>query len=187
MAGKTSAKVSKRKPIDWDAIERDKRTGAFTLRELEAKYGVDNATIARKIKRDRAADPTRWQEDLTEAVRQATSAKLMQATISKEVSKGQQNVSNSVQAAADVNMRVVLAHRARLIEVVESAEAAKATVMTLLSGVADIREAATAMGAIESWSRITKTVIDKEREAFGLNADTKPPASYEQCLQELGA
>lgn len=182
----TSAPSSKkRKPIDWEAIERDKRTGKFSLRELESKYGVDNATIARKIKRDRAADPTRWQEDLTEAVRQATNARLMQENISREVSKGQQKVSTAVLAAAEVNTQVVLRHRSKLAEVTAAADAAKAKVLAMLDTAADIREAATAMGAVESWARITKTVVDKEREAFGLNAQDKPPSSYEQSLQEL--
>jgi len=40
------AKLGRRR-IDWEAIERDYRTDKFTLRELEAKHGTNNATIAR--------------------------------------------------------------------------------------------------------------------------------------------
>lgn len=97
--------MEKRRKIDWDAIQRDYRTGHFTLRELEAKYEVNNATIARKIKRDG------WQQDLSEAVRQATNAKLISEMVSSEVSKGQQEISNTVLAAAEVNKQVILGHR----------------------------------------------------------------------------
>jgi hypothetical protein len=71
------------------AIERDYRTGRFTLRELEVKHGTNNATIARKIKTDRVTDPSRWQRDLAAVVRQTTNAKLIQEMVSSEVSRGQ--------------------------------------------------------------------------------------------------
>lgn len=102
---------TKRRRIDWEAIERDYRTGKFTLRELELKYQTDNATISRRMTADRKADPTRWQKDLTKVVRQATNAKLMAEVVSSEVSKGQQNVSNVIQAAAELNTSVILRHR----------------------------------------------------------------------------
>jgi hypothetical protein len=53
----TKAPTAKRRALDWEAIERDYRTGRFTLRELEAKHGTNNATIARKISKRLAAAP----------------------------------------------------------------------------------------------------------------------------------
>jgi hypothetical protein len=95
----------KRKRVDWHAIERDYRTGKFTLRELEAKHDVDNAQIARNKKKHG------WTQDLSTAVRQATSAILMAEIVSKEVSSAQQSVSNTVLAAAEMNAQVILRHR----------------------------------------------------------------------------
>ena len=46
-----------RRRLDWEAIERDYRTGKFTLRELEAKHGANNATIARRAA---MAGPRTW-------------------------------------------------------------------------------------------------------------------------------
>ena len=97
-----------RQKPDWEAIERDYRTGKFTLRELEAKHGVNNAQIARK-KKDLG-----WTQDLSTAIRQATSAKLIEEYVSKEVSSNQQAVSNTVLAAAEVNKQVILNHRTDL-------------------------------------------------------------------------
>ena len=56
---------------DWQAVERDYRTGKFTLRELEHKHGAANSTIARRAAREG------WSQDLSAAVRQATNAKLI--------------------------------------------------------------------------------------------------------------
>lgn len=74
---------------DWDAVERDYRTGKFTLRELEEKHGVFNSSIARKAKKDG------WTQDLRIAIRQATNAKLAGDLVSNFASEGAQNVSNS--------------------------------------------------------------------------------------------
>lgn len=42
----------KRKKTDWEAVERDYRTGKYTLRELEARHGANNGLIARKSKKE---------------------------------------------------------------------------------------------------------------------------------------
>ena len=100
-----SKPAKKRVKIDWDAVERDYRTGKFTLRELEAKHGADNGLIARNAKKNG------WTQDLSIAIKQATNAKLVEELVSKEVSISQQQVSNTVLAAADVNVRVIMGHR----------------------------------------------------------------------------
>lgn len=59
---------------DWAAVERDYRTGAFTIRELEARHpGTSRSAIDRRAKRDG------WVQDLSAAVATATQAKLAQA------------------------------------------------------------------------------------------------------------
>ena len=90
---------------DWDAIERDYRTGKFTLRELEEKHGAFNSSIARKAKKDG------WTQDLSVAIKQATNAKLAEALVSDIASEGAQNASMTVLVAAEVNKQVILGHR----------------------------------------------------------------------------
>ena len=102
---KSATAPAKRKKVDWPAVERDYRTGKFTLRELEAKHGVDNAQIARRKKAEG------WTQDLSDAVRAATNAQLMSAIVSTEVSNAQQNVSTTIMAAAEVNTQIILGHR----------------------------------------------------------------------------
>lgn len=100
----TINKPSARHKVDWQAVERDYRTGKFTLRELEAKHGPHNGTIARRANREG------WTQDLTDAVRQATKAALISDMV-EECSKAQQNTAVTVLAAAELNKQVILAHR----------------------------------------------------------------------------
>jgi len=104
-AGKAT---SKRRNTDWEAVERDYRTGKFTQRELADKYGVSHAAIG-KMARSR-----KWQKDLSAEIRQATNAKLVSELVAKEVADGSREVANAVLAAAEVNKQVILSHRSRL-------------------------------------------------------------------------
>jgi TPR repeat protein len=106
----------KRHRIDWEAVERDFRTGKLTQTELADKHSLDPATLSRQIKKDRKADPARWQQDLTTAVRQATNAALMTELVKSEVKAGQERVNLAVKAAAEVNTQVILRHRSDILE-----------------------------------------------------------------------
>lgn len=166
-AGKTTPPARKR--ADWEAVERDYRTGRFTLRELEAKHGPNNATIGRRAEREG------WTKDLSDAIRQATNAKVIAATVQQECSSAQQSAATTVLAAAELNKQIILGHRTALRELGEKAETARDTLMTLANSVADVREAATVMSALESYGRIVKLRVEKEREAFGINDTSQSP------------
>ena len=97
----TAAKTPGKRRADWDAIERDYRTGKFTLRELEAQHGVSYAQISRK------ATEHRWTKDLREVIKHATDAALLRET----VTNAQKDVTETVLVAAEVNKQVILAHR----------------------------------------------------------------------------
>lgn len=101
-AQKTTAKTSEKRPkTDWDAIERDYRTGKFTLRELESKHGVSYAQISRKAKEQA------WTKDLRDVIKQATNAALLR----ESVTKAQKDATETVVVAAEVNKQVILGHR----------------------------------------------------------------------------
>ena len=107
------AAVSARRSIDWDAVERDYRTGKFTQRELAEKHGVTHVAIGSRARKGA------WQKDLTEQIRQATNAKLVGDLVSSEVTKGYQEVTNTIAAAAEVNKQVILGHRQGLRAITE--------------------------------------------------------------------
>ncbi len=155
--------VADRKRVDWEAVERDYRTGSLSLRELGVKHGVDNAAIARKKKKEG------WTQDLTSAVRQATNAALIQEIVSTAVSEGQQSVSTAVMAAAEVNRQVIVGHRKALQQLESDALSARARLLALAEGAADVREAAAVVTALEASGRTLKLVIEGQRKAFGLD------------------
>jgi hypothetical protein len=100
--------------IDWPAVKRDYRTDRFTQVELAKKHGIAEATLSRKIKKDRKVNPDSWPLDLTEAVRQATNARVMAEMVKSEVIEGQEQVKNTVLAAAEIGAQVIIRHQSDL-------------------------------------------------------------------------
>jgi hypothetical protein len=112
-----------KKKTDWEAVERDYRTGKYTLRELETKHGASNSLISRKARNEE------WVQDLAIVIQQATEAKLIEKLteeqvvaqeVRKEVRKGAQSaqkVRNTVDAMAVVARDVILEHRTGLKEI----------------------------------------------------------------------
>jgi len=98
----------KRRRIDWEAVERDYRTGQFTLKELETKHGAGFSDISKRAKREG------WTKDLREVVRQATSAAVIAETTKTITKTSQTATTNVVLAAAEVAKDVILRHRAEL-------------------------------------------------------------------------
>lgn len=94
-----------RRRIDWEAIERDYRTGKFSLRELETKHRAGYADISKRAKKDG------WTKDLRDAVKAATSAALIQQITTTATTEAQQNTTDVVLAAAELNKQVILGHR----------------------------------------------------------------------------
>lgn len=104
-------KTPARKRVDWEAIERDYRTGQFSLRELEKKHGAGYAKISKRAKE------AGWTKDLGDAVRQATSAALIAQVATDRATKGQQATGDVVLAVAEINKQVILGHRTDIREV----------------------------------------------------------------------
>ena len=100
-----SAAPGKRRKVDYEALERDYRTGKFTLRELAEKHNLSHQAIAKRAK------PQGWTQDLGEQIRQATSAKLVANLVNQEVARSGQAVANTVLVAAEINTQVILGHR----------------------------------------------------------------------------
>ncbi len=98
---------------DWEAIERDYRTGKYTLRELATKHGPSHQAIAKQAKKNG------WTQDLSAAIRQATNAKLVDELVNQEVAKGGQAVANTILAAAEIGKNVIMGHRKGLAELTD--------------------------------------------------------------------
>lgn len=102
--------ATKEKQItDWDAVERDYRTSQMTLREMASKHGCSHGRIAQRAKREK------WNRDLSGAIKQATDAKLIEASVNSlltsKANQATQDLTNVVMVAAEANTQVILGHR----------------------------------------------------------------------------
>lgn len=153
--------------VDWDAVSRDYRATHLTLRELADKHGCSHGRIAQKAKAEG------WSRDLTEAIKQATDASLIKASVAElltsQANQATQNLTSVVMVAAERNAQVILSHRSRLAALHQDVETAKRKLMEIGDSVADIREAATLVQAVGNLATATKTLIEQERKAFQLD------------------
>lgn len=182
--------AAKSTKTDWQAVERDYRTGNFTLRELATKHGPSHQAIAKQAK------VKGWSQDLSVAIKQATNAKLVQDLVDKEVAKGGQAVANTVLVAAEVNKDVILGHRnglkritniqQKLLDQIEQAAANLPELEDVIemlrkpdeNGIDranDMMRRAMARGSLvddlKKLTEVDERVRKGEREAFGLDDD----------------
>jgi len=182
--------ASGKRRTDWEAVERDYRTGKFTLRELEEKHKAFTSSISRKAKKDG------WTKDLSTAIKQATNAKLTSDLVNTLVNEGAQDVSNAVLAAAEVNTRVILSHRKglqaitnvkrTLLNQIEQAAANMADLAEIIEMVRNpdgngidrandaLKKAMSRSALVDDLKKLAdvdEKVRKGEREAFGLDDD----------------
>jgi hypothetical protein len=196
-----------RQRVDWPAVERDFRTGAFTLRELASKYGCSHVAIGKHARQHS------WLQDLTEAVRAATNASVIASTAARvEVAKQAIQVTGTILAAAEVNRTVILGHRAdihearnlvfsllaelrnsamtddekdRLVDLLAGPDGAPDDVSAARRLVTKALGTATRIGGVKALADAIVKLQIAERKAFGLDADEERPKGT--FAEELGA
>lgn len=191
---------TRRKKTDWDAVERDYRTGNFSDAELAIKHGVARESIVRRRKSDQQKDPTTWAQDLAPQVRAATNALLMQETVAQKVTEGHTQVTGVILAAAEVNTQVILGHRKGLQRItaikdvlLDQIQAAAANLPDLVEVIEMVRnpdengvdkandalkKALARSGLVDDLKKLAEVderVRKGEREAFGIGSTDEPP------------
>lgn len=193
-----------RHKVDWEAVERDFRTGRYTLRELEGKHGVSYAQISRRSSKEG------WTKDLRDYIKQATDAALLR----ESVTNAQKDATETVLVAAELNKQVILGHRKDLSETRDVAssllqelsrgallEEEKELLAQILAGTGaepadEARARATVSKALSVTQRISSVkqladAFDKlqlaERRAFGLDekGEREPSSLADLATDEL--
>ena len=98
--------AEKRKPVDWDSVERDYRAGMLSLREIAAPHGITEGAIRKKAK------ALGWERDLTARVNEKVRNELVRnqyATENKERTEKE-----IIDTAAATVVQVVRNHRVRI-------------------------------------------------------------------------
>lgn len=189
---------------DWEAIERDYRTGKFSLRELGAKHAASYADIGRRAKRDG------WTKDLAQAIKQATSAALIKEITTRAATDAQQATTTVVLAAAQINKQVILEHRTDIADArqlrLAMIEELRATTLhpdrltALLAAVSDdmtdegrkiaqksLRDLMRLHERVGSMQRLEDCMLKEQtmaRKAFGLDDESLPAGDEVMALSE---
>jgi len=160
---------------DVTTLIREIRTGLMSWKEIGDRYGVTSQAVLqwaqrRKIKRG----------DLASEVSEATRAMVSGAASPAAIEAAS---TSAVTAAAAANLTVVLRHRADLQRLRDVHDKA----MRQIEEKAEVKfdgngDAVKFFSALESAARIVKLVIEKERQAHGI--DDAPPQTedYEAML-----
>lgn len=96
----------KRASIDWEAIEIHYRAGIRSLKDIGTEFGVSDAGIIKRAKRDG------WERDLKAKIQAKAAAKVSAALVSAEVSP-QTKLTEAVriEVESEVQARIELGHR----------------------------------------------------------------------------
>lgn len=160
--------MAERKQVDWEGVERDYSAGLLSLREIGAKYGVDEAYIRRKAKKND------WSRDLSAKI-QSKAEKIVRNELVRTEVRTEKAITEKeiidVNAQALVNVK--LNHR-------KSIKRVNDLVDTLFE---EIEELSTHKNADNLPTRVDMTKklmdtlrisIDKERQAFDIQDKTTP-------------
>jgi hypothetical protein len=175
----------RKRALDWEAVERDYRTGSLTLRELAGKHGCGHSAIANRAKRHG------WSRDLTAAVRAATSAALVNEAVTTAVNNGVteavQTVTNTVLVAAEVNKQVILGHRSDL----QTARAVANSLLAELRGAALLAEDEEMLAFILAGEGAKPEDLNRARvavqKAIGLGSRVSSIKALAEALTKLHA
>ena len=98
--------MTERKQVDWEGVERDYSAGLLSLREIGAKYGVDEAYIRRKAKKND------WSRDLSAKI-QSKAEKIVRNEIVRNEVRTENAITEKViiEANAQAIVNIKLAHR----------------------------------------------------------------------------
>lgn len=178
---------------DWELIEREFRTGRFSLTQLEKRHGVHRSNISRRAKK------YNWEQDLTDRVRERTQQKITKASLSPEAQAAFDNDDEQiVEYAANENAAVVKGHRKNLerwrgiaeryAELLESQLAEGKIKVQMLDVITEIDIPLEYVGkCMGHGTQALDRVIKLERQNYGLDANDKDEGvkTFEELMSEV--
>lgn len=195
--------MGRRNDIDWEAIEKEYRLGQKSLRQIAVVFGVQPSAISRKAKKDS------WVQDKASEVRALSEAQLLISNRRKATEKATPTPED-VQVAALARTNIVLNHRT---DVRDGRELAMQMLEELKAQTADLDlfrklgelmlnpddkgndklselyhkviSTSGRMGNLKQWAEVQKILIALERQAFGIDDDSKGAGKLEDWLDEL--
>jgi len=197
--------MARRNDIDKEAIERDYRAGQLSFAAICKANNISKSTLSKFIKEGG------WERDLTEAVKVATRAQVIQATIKqvqRTVDESADVIASGVDIAAAVNVQVVMGHRKDIQRLKSLAGELSGELEVIVGNPADLKDLVQAVreqepdalpavmrfaslanrvGTVEKLTATYTKLIALERQAFSLDDDGKnnADASVEEVLRAV--
>lgn len=167
--------MGRRNDIDWEKIERLYVAGQLTIRQISEECGVTHQSITKKARKES------WQRNLDSAIKERTKAKIAQIDIAHIVEQSAQEsadqsartLKRAIEEASDVAAGTIVRHRADIRLCTERAKEIEAMLdehMGKAEGLADVVRATQAFKALVD---ARAKLIDKEREALGIQTGEK--------------
>jgi len=152
---------------DWESIQREYRSGVFSIREIAKMFGISHGLVNRRAKRF----PEQWQRDLTKRVRAAVSRKIVSSTVSEDTVSTQGDEEAIIEAAADRALEIIKKHRLTLSRTFELEAKLHDELSEQAKGESTIASKLSAFHALVS---AQEKRLRMERAAFGITDDSKP-------------
>lgn len=181
--------MARRSDIDWERVQRLYVAGQLTIRQIADECGVSDSQVRARAKKEG------WSRDLGEAIRARAKAKISTIDVSALVEQSAQEsaqksaalIQQAIEEASDVAAGVIIRHRADIRLQQERAGRLEALFDGMLDKVpATTKDAesdieALNVGDVFKLSQTLKAIvetrtklIDKEREAFGIEDGSAP-------------
>ena len=181
--------MARRSDIDWERVQRLYVAGQLTIKQIADECGVSDSQVRARAKKEG------WSRDLGEAIRARAKAKISTIDVSALVEQSAQEsaqksaalIQQAIEEASDVAAGVIIRHRADIRLQQERAGRLEALFDGMLDKVpATIKDdesevEALNVGDVFKLSQTLKAIvetrtklIDKEREAFGIEDGSAP-------------
>ena len=201
--------AAKAKVVDWASVEADYRAGTLTDRANGAKHGISHGAVQQRAKRDG------WTKDLSKRIAAAREAKVAKLAVAKQPSQIDLATEKQVvDANANLQTGVIIRQRKDIqglmetigalagelgaltntelqdaLDVIQNEKLEEATTETRKTALMKAYGAAMALGSRAGAGRqlaaALSTLIDKERQAFGIDKESGDRKSLGEFLESL--
>ena len=168
--------MAERKPVDWESVERDYSAGLLSLREIAAKHNVSHQVIARKAKTED------WSRDLGAKIAAAVEKKLGDKQLGDSLGDKKRGTEKEVvEANAQVIVEIKVRHRL-VIKKLNGLLDSQMDEIEALNKEKSVENLPMRVDVTKKIADTVKTMIDKERQAFGI---VDVPTPTENAITEL--
>lgn len=167
--------MGRRSDIDWEKIERLYVAGQLTIRQISDECGVAHQSITKKARKEG------WQRNLDTAIKERTKAKIAQIDIAHIVEqsaqessdKSAQTLKRAIEEASDIAAGTIVRHRADIRLCTERAKEIEAMLDEHMQSAENLGDVFKATQAFKALVDARAKLIDKEREALGIQSGEK--------------